>query len=390
MPPPPGFSDNPEHMQHWLQAKAEDDRRSQEEEKTRQEALKLEQRKIEQAILADSLRSGVPPHMLPFLFASMNGNGPSYPEPTPDMAHQWLRSGATQIHATSRSPRSHIQASLPGSGVSTTLPPLPQHLQTAPAGPQRDLPSTNPTLYTSSPNIPPGAGSITTHVPPSHSATTGVLKPVGRPARPVDVPTPGQIQIPPNFSTTPRTSVSQQQQQTATTRSEPRTRRSSPSISFHHWVPPQAQAQAQASGPADAHTQPGRKRKSSYPHHDHAPPHRWLDTPTETAPPGRREYIGEPQASPRSQRRMDLRNLSSSVDGEQPPSVTRAELYAGALLNRNELLQRRGGIKKEQERSSDRETQDRPLSTSDIENLSTESLTGMSTKSGGTTNPDRP
>jgi hypothetical protein len=87
---------------------------------------------------------------------------------------------------------------------------------------------------------------------------------------------------------------------------------------------------------------------------------------------------------------MDLRDLSSSVDGEQPPSVTRAELYAGALLNRNELLQRCGGIRKEQERISDREIQDRPLSSSDIENLSTESLTGASTRSEGTTNPDRP
>ncbi|KAJ5793133.1 uncharacterized protein N7503_009111 [Penicillium pulvis] len=69
LPPPPSQWQGTEPMQQWLRAKAEEDRRSQEEEKTRQETLRLEQRKIEQTILADSLRAGVPPHLIPLMFA---------------------------------------------------------------------------------------------------------------------------------------------------------------------------------------------------------------------------------------------------------------------------------------------------------------------------------
>lgn len=378
MPPPPGLSDNPEHMQHWLRAKAEDDRRSQEEEKTRQEALKLEQRKIEQAILADALRAGVPPDVLPLLFASMKGNG-VLPQ---DMAQQWTGSGASQIRAASRSPSSHIQAALPVPGISTTLPPLAQHLQTAPAGPRRDLRATNPTLYSSSTsNKPSGTGNIPTHLPHSQFGTAGVLKPVDR-ARAIDVPTQGQTT--PSFPPTPRASVSQQQQQqqqTAAIRDEP-TSRSSPSISFHHWVPPPAPASVSTDGQVSS----GRKRKSSYPHHHHAPPPRSFDTPAGATLDDRNGSIGESQVSPRSQRRLDLRDLSSSYESGEGEYPTPAELHAGAALNRKEL-QRCEGIKQEQEheqeheRISHREAQGRPLSTSDIENISTP---------GGTAGFDRP
>lgn len=77
LPPHPDLSQGPEQMQHWLHAKAEEERRLQEEEKTRQETLKLEQRKVEQAILTDALRADVPPHLVPTIFAGMNGDGRS-------------------------------------------------------------------------------------------------------------------------------------------------------------------------------------------------------------------------------------------------------------------------------------------------------------------------
>lgn len=64
-------------MQYWLTAKAEEDRRSQEEERTRQESIRLEQRKVDQTILADSLRAGIPPHVVPFIFSGMNGGSNS-------------------------------------------------------------------------------------------------------------------------------------------------------------------------------------------------------------------------------------------------------------------------------------------------------------------------
>lgn len=62
-----------ESMRNWLKAKSEEDRRKQEEEKTRQESLRLEQRKIEQNMLRESLSGGVPPYMVPMVFAGIGG-----------------------------------------------------------------------------------------------------------------------------------------------------------------------------------------------------------------------------------------------------------------------------------------------------------------------------
>jgi len=62
-----------ESMRNWLQAKSEEDRRKQEEERTNQERLRLEQRKIEQTMLRESLQGGVPPYMVPMVFAGIGG-----------------------------------------------------------------------------------------------------------------------------------------------------------------------------------------------------------------------------------------------------------------------------------------------------------------------------
>ncbi|KAJ6115861.1 hypothetical protein N7523_006278 [Penicillium sp. IBT 18751x] len=367
MPPPPELSDNPEHMQHWLRAKAEDDRRSQEEEKTRQEALKLEQRKVEQAILADSLRAGVPPDVLPLLFASLNGNGVCVPFHAHEREQQWARSGAAHMQATSPSPCHHNQAPLPSPGSSTTLPPLVQHLQKAPAGPQRDLCAVNSVLYTSStPSIASRTGNISTQLPRLHFETAGASQLVGC-ARAIDAPI--QAQKIPSFPSTARTSISRQQQ-TAAIRDE-LTSRSSPSISFHHWVPPQVSASAST----DSQVPLNRKRKSSYPHHHQVPPPRSLDTPAEADPDDGNGSIRETHGSPRSQRRLGLRDQSSSYESGEGEYPTPAELHASALLDRKEL-HRREEIKKEQEheheqeRTSHRDAQDHPLTTLNIEKIS--------------------
>ncbi|KAL6715263.1 hypothetical protein ACLMJK_007527 [Lecanora helva] len=70
---PTSWHGQEESMKSWLQAKIEDDRRRQEEEKTKQEDLKLSQRKVEQNILQESLRNNVPPQMIPMIFASIGG-----------------------------------------------------------------------------------------------------------------------------------------------------------------------------------------------------------------------------------------------------------------------------------------------------------------------------
>ncbi|KAG0645355.1 hypothetical protein D0Z07_8897 [Hyphodiscus hymeniophilus] len=71
--PPQQWQGAEESMRNWLHAKAEEDKRKQEEEKTRQEALRLEQRKIEQDMLRTSLNGGIPPYMIPMVFAGMGG-----------------------------------------------------------------------------------------------------------------------------------------------------------------------------------------------------------------------------------------------------------------------------------------------------------------------------
>ena len=80
-----------ESMRTWLQAKSEEDRRKQEEEKTRQEDLKLQQRKVEQTMLSESLRGGVPPPMVPMIFASLGGGNMS------NMSVEWAQHYMAQI-----------------------------------------------------------------------------------------------------------------------------------------------------------------------------------------------------------------------------------------------------------------------------------------------------
>ncbi|KAK5084533.1 hypothetical protein LTR05_005611, partial [Lithohypha guttulata] len=75
-------------MRNWLQAKAEEDKRKQEEERTKQETLRLDQRKIEQTMLRDSLHGGIPPPMVPLIFAGMGGGNLS--NHTLEWAQQYL------------------------------------------------------------------------------------------------------------------------------------------------------------------------------------------------------------------------------------------------------------------------------------------------------------
>lgn len=80
-----------ESMRNWLQAKSEEDRRKQEEQKTQQESLKLEQRKVEQSILRESLQGGIPPYMVPMVFAGMGGGT------LPNVALEWAQHAMASI-----------------------------------------------------------------------------------------------------------------------------------------------------------------------------------------------------------------------------------------------------------------------------------------------------
>lgn len=73
LPPPPGWQISEEANKAWLHTKAEEEKRRQEEERTTQERLRLEQRRTEFDILRAALQGGVPPSVVPVIFASMGG-----------------------------------------------------------------------------------------------------------------------------------------------------------------------------------------------------------------------------------------------------------------------------------------------------------------------------
>lgn len=75
-PPPPTHHQNTDDLQkHWFLARAEEFKRDQELEKSRQEEIRLEQRKVDERMLHDSIRAGIPPHLIPIIFAGLGGGG---------------------------------------------------------------------------------------------------------------------------------------------------------------------------------------------------------------------------------------------------------------------------------------------------------------------------
>ncbi|PNP85132.1 hypothetical protein FNYG_01520 [Fusarium nygamai] len=79
--PPQRWRGAEESMRDWLQASVEEDKRRQAEERTRQESLRLEQRKVEMDMMCTSLQGGVPPAMIPLVFVRM-GSGGARPQMT--------------------------------------------------------------------------------------------------------------------------------------------------------------------------------------------------------------------------------------------------------------------------------------------------------------------
>ncbi|KAI2793038.1 hypothetical protein POX_b03085 [Penicillium oxalicum] len=80
--PPAGI---PAQHWFWFEARREEERRNQEAEKSRQEAMKLERRKVEHSILGDALCAGMSPNLAPMLMGCLNGlvTGRLSPESAP-------------------------------------------------------------------------------------------------------------------------------------------------------------------------------------------------------------------------------------------------------------------------------------------------------------------
>lgn len=234
-------------MRNWLAAKAEEERRRQEEErrrqeeeKTRQESLRLEQRKIEHEMLRTSLSGGIPPVMVPVVFAGLGGGI------LPQQILEWAQHVMAQLQQ-SQPPQLPPPPPLPQSAVS------PDHQRRGSQG--------QGFTYPASAGVPSTPGSA--HAPPGSFSSSYPASPTGRTrgntlpgslGRPQLGPGAGGglpgIQtgagqaIPPHM--VPQ--LAQGQPQHSAAESQP-----SPSIYFHHWQPPVSQG-GQAGGTAQAST----------------------------------------------------------------------------------------------------------------------------------------
>lgn len=237
-------------MRAYLAAKAEEEKRRQEEEKTRQATLRLEQRRMEHDILQASLQGGIPPPMVPVVFAGMGGG--VLPQAAIEWAHQYVYAQSQQSHAPallppgqiSASPRrdSQAQAYGPYAG-SAGVPSTPGSAQGPPSGYM--------STYPGSPTRPRGqsmSGLWPSRQPPAASQNLPSL----------NTAFPGRAggDAPP---THPGVASAQQQ--------EPQP---SPSIYFHHWQPPTGQSSGRGSGTdqpgapsGSSKNKPKAKRKSS-------------------------------------------------------------------------------------------------------------------------------
>ncbi|KAI1761688.1 hypothetical protein GGR53DRAFT_459219 [Hypoxylon sp. FL1150] len=272
LPAPPQHPSSEESMRSWLMAKAEEDRRKQEEEKTRQESLRLEQRKLEYEMLRTSLDRGIPPPMVPVVFAGMSGG--TLPQAALEWAQQYLIPQ-----------QGHPPQILPAQGAVS-----PEHRRESSqyGAPQHygGIPSTPGT----GPGGPAGfvayqgPGSPTR--PRAHTLSMGgaVGRPLGGSALPrlntgEGAPGPPSIPHPSHLA---HQAAPQQDTQ-------------SPSIYFHHWQPPNTQGGSNQPGTPSVESP--KKRKATGPQQAAPPPSQRFRSPPVThggpttlsnPPPGRR------------------------------------------------------------------------------------------------------
>lgn len=246
-PPPQHWTNSDESMRNWLQAKAEEEKTKQEEERTRQEGLRLEQRKIEMDMLRSSIGGGIPPPMIPLVFAGM-ANGGMLNQAALEWAQQFMSS----------------QSQYP------QLPPPPRTL--SPES-QREAASQVPGQYhPSNAPMPPHGGSAYPAYAASPTRARGqtVSGIMGRPGGGSNISSAG--------SNTPQSAQGLQASTSTLGPFQPHQsgggqsgHDSSTSIYFHHWQPPATQA-GQSSGsnrPSSPSGESQKKRKAGAdaPHH---------------------------------------------------------------------------------------------------------------------------
>ncbi|KAL8868045.1 MAG: hypothetical protein Q9174_005255, partial [Haloplaca sp. 1 TL-2023] len=297
-----------ESMRNWLQAKSEEDKRKQEEQRTQQESLKLEQRKVEQSILRDSLQGGIPPYMVPMVFAGMGGGS------LPNVALEWAQHAMASItlqqqaqiqqqQQVQQQPQQQSQQQQQANQASSQNPSEQRRMITGPqpnpyGAQQMQQPPPPPAPPQNQPNVSfvPSYQSSNASVDrnrlagpsPSIASSTSTMRTSSTLPRlnTVDpqVQQPNQayggLQIPPQHPMQQTQQVQQQEQQ----------QQASSPIYFHHWVPPNTQTSSNKDpgtpGGKSQHESPFSQTQSSYLRSDY------------TNSPKKRKATGAHQAAP--------------------------------------------------------------------------------------------
>ncbi|KAH7356333.1 hypothetical protein BKA66DRAFT_515534 [Pyrenochaeta sp. MPI-SDFR-AT-0127] len=284
-------------MKNWLAAKAEEERRKQEEEKTRQETLRLEQRKIEQSMLRESMQGGIPPHLVPIIFAGIGGGNLA------NISAEWIQQYTARDTRLIGQPPSTVYSGQPPT-PQTVLPdlvlpgqPLPPQAQHAPSLEQATLAGPVVTTRKSCATVWPRWAPTSAPRPPPQSQlprlTTNEMNIQQPPAAPSGV---------------------QQLQQTQTAQQE----QSSPSIYFHHWVPPSASSQQEKSSSGNPPATPSGKYKTSPVYQprqratSHASDLEYTSSPKKRKAQGQHQPAPLPTSAPQSYTSPSFSHISTS------------------------------------------------------------------------------
>ncbi|KAJ6187664.1 hypothetical protein N7519_002572 [Penicillium mononematosum] len=139
LPPLPAAWEGTEDMKLWLHTKMEEDRRRQQEERTYQATLVLERRRIEQSILSDALRAGVPPNLVPLIFNGIYTTGGNL-ELATELQRQWSTPGPISVAPPTISQQQNNPDPAPPAKLPVAPQPIQQDSRQPPRAQDNDLP----------------------------------------------------------------------------------------------------------------------------------------------------------------------------------------------------------------------------------------------------------
>ncbi|EDU44572.1 hypothetical protein Ptr902_06660 [Pyrenophora tritici-repentis] len=352
-PAPPQWQGAEDGMKNWLAAKAEEERRKQEEEKTRQETLRLEQRKVEQSMLRESMQGGIPPHLVPIIFAGIGGGNLA------NVSSEWIQQYANQVQAAQQHVQAQAQSQLSpdlrrdprliGQALSTVYAGQAQASQTI-LPPTSVLPG-QPLQTQSQQGSPSFTGYTGASLSPRSRAAQAGLggAPTSAPRSLTQSSLPRLTTNEMNIQPPPAAPAGVQQlQQTQTQQQE----QSSPSIYFHHWVPPSSSSQDKSSSGNPPAT-PSGKFKTSPVHQSrqraasHASDVEYTSSPKKRKAQGPHPAPPPPTSAPGSYTSPSFSHISSSstsTPGRRGHARNRSDASARAAEGSSGSLSRRGTV----------------------------------------------